>query len=681
MRAFVLAMLVLVAGQAAAQKQFQSGGMAFSAGPVPGYVVQREIPSAWNAGVPGASGAPWRTWLSDIQVDRRKGRHAAWFDMAYEAVDASKLGEAGRLELRFNPEYQTLTIHRIEVRRDGAWHDRLDPAAISLVRREREFEQGVTNGEAAALVVLKDIRPGDVVRASYSVEGSNPIMAGQLSEWARFDWASPVLDSWLRVIDEPGVTLRAYRENGAPEAVERRLPDRTELVMHGHGSAAVVDEGDYPPGIQPFALGGIAVEQSWSDVVRWGQALYPAVDGSLPSDLEARLAEWAVLGDPSARMVAALRAVQDQVRYFGVEIGASTHRPAPPSETWARRYGDCKDKVYLLVTLLGRVGIDAAPALVSTARGPAVAGMMPSASVFNHVIVRARIGDGDVWMDPTVTQQGGDPRDYDFSDYGAALVLAPGVDALQALLPAQPKVVPGISTIETFAPDGKTRRTAFTVETTYTGWAADIQRRIFANQGLAEMSRHYSDFYSKRYGGVAVAALPDVDDDRAGNRLKVTERYVLEDPFKAGTGSRRNLEVVGEALRAASAMPATVVRKGPLRTGEAPASYHQEIVVNLPSGWHAEGPPLHAAHASAAFDFTSHISADAGSLKAVFDMAIKRPTLEAGAELAAHLAELRKVQDGLVFQLQMTTPAGTGKSDRERRLEDLLRGVMKEGSQ
>jgi hypothetical protein len=679
MRAIVLALLLLAAGQAAAQKRYESGGMAFSVGPAPAYVVARNVPSAWDRDAPGATGAPWRFWLSDTQVDRRGGHHAAWFDIAYEAVAASMLGDAGKLELRFYPAYQSLTIHRIQVRRDGVWHDRLDPASISLVRREREFERDTTDGEAAALVVLKDIRVGDVVRASYSVEGSNPILAGQLAEWTRFNWSSPMLDSWLRVIDDPGVPLKAYRENGAPEAVASELPDRSELVMHGHGWAAVVDEGNYPPGYQPFALGSIGTMQSWGDVVRWGRALYPVFEGRFPADLEAGLAEWAALPDPVARTTAALRAVQDQVRYFGIEIGASTHRPASPPETWERRYGDCKDKAYLLVSILARLGIKAAPALVSTVRGPALTRMLPSASVFNHVIVRARIGDRDVWMDPTMTQQGGDPGEYDLSDYGAALVLAPGSESLQSIAPARPAVEPGISAIETFSPEAKGRRVAFTVATTYTGWAADMQRHRFATQGVEEVARQYADYYRKRYGELVVSAPPVVEDDRAGNNLKVTERYILADPFKTVVGAARKLEVAGETLRPWAALPATVSRKGPLRVGEAPASYHQETVVNLPPGWRADGPSLHYMHGSAAFDFASSVGADAASLKAVFDLEVKRPTLDAAPDIAEHVAQLREVQDALVFQLQMTTAGGNDRSDRERRLQELLRGVMKEG--
>ena len=59
--------------------------------------------------------------------------------------------------------------------------------------------------------------------------------------------------------------------------------------------------------------------------------------------------------------------------------------------TWNRRYGDCKDKAYLLSKILARLDIAASPALVSTTRGSATRDVVPTAAAFNHVIVRALI--------------------------------------------------------------------------------------------------------------------------------------------------------------------------------------------------------------------------------------------------------------------------------------------------
>ena len=97
----------------------------------------------------------WRTWLSDRQSDRRQDRNVVYSDLAYQVLSPSLLGEAGRFQVTFKPEYQSLAFHRVQVRRDGAWIDRLDPSAISLARRESDFEDGITDGSVTALLVLR----------------------------------------------------------------------------------------------------------------------------------------------------------------------------------------------------------------------------------------------------------------------------------------------------------------------------------------------------------------------------------------------------------------------------------------------------------------------------------------------------------------------------------------------
>ena len=102
------------------------------------------------------------------------------------------------------------------------------------------------------------------------------------------------------------------------------------------------DEGSYPAWFDRFPTVQFGRRRNWAEVVAWALPLYP--EASLPADLEERITAWKAIADPQARAFAILRTVQREVRYFGAEMGDNTHRPAPPAETWQRRYGDCKDK-------------------------------------------------------------------------------------------------------------------------------------------------------------------------------------------------------------------------------------------------------------------------------------------------------------------------------------------------
>jgi len=675
----VLATLAALAmmPMAAVAAEHASGELRYETGSEPAFVVRRELPARWDPGAPGADDRRWRMWLYDVQADRRAGRDVVYTEYAYEPKVQSLLGDAGRFQIDFNPDFQRLTLHRVELLRDGRWQNRLTPERISLARREADFEQDMTDGTVTALIVLDDVRVDDVVRISYSIAGSNPILGGQVADWATLAWRNPVLRSGLRVLYDPDAKFRVHRENIAIEPQVRRTADALEVQVQVRDQPAIVFEDGYPAWYQPFPLVEIAPERSWSDVVRWALPLYPRFDAAFDDDLEHRLVEWKTLSDPVVRLTAALHAVQNDVRYFGIEIGDNSHRPNPPDVVWRRRYGDCKDKVYLLTTLLRRLGIEASPALVATQRGRAIADFVPSASTFNHVIVRARIGDQVVWVDPTISQQGGDPRAFDLGDYGMVLPVAEGVTALEPV--ARPREGnAGIEVKERFMPTADGREVAFEVETLYTGASADFQRRNTLSQRGADLTRRYAEYYRKRYGEVEALSEPQIEDDPDRNRLSIRERYRLKAPFGASTGAVRALDVYAEALQAASELPSSLERKGPLEFVDR-GRYRHEVTVQLPERWKPTFTAEQLERKSDAFGFRRDVEVGASSVKVVYELDVTRSEVPQD-KVASHLAELRKVRDDLSASLRFAIPTALDAQQRQDRLRKLLREVMDENA-
>ncbi len=67
------------------------------------------------------------------------------------------------------------------------------------------------------------------------------------------------------------------------------------------------------------------------------------------------------------KIAAVLNFVQEEVRYLGFESGLGSYKPFAPNQVFEQRYGDCKDKSLLMVTMLRKMGIEAYPVLVNTA--------------------------------------------------------------------------------------------------------------------------------------------------------------------------------------------------------------------------------------------------------------------------------------------------------------------------
>ncbi len=84
--------------------------------------------------------------------------------------------------------------------------------------------------------------------------------------------------------------------------------------------------------------------------------------------------------------------VQQQIRYFVVEMGIGGYQPHAAADIFHNRYGDCKDKATLLSAMLSSVGIHSAIVLVDTRRG--VVDPEAPSLVGNHAIGAIEIPTG-----------------------------------------------------------------------------------------------------------------------------------------------------------------------------------------------------------------------------------------------------------------------------------------------
>ncbi len=109
--------------------------------------------------------------------------------------------------------------------------------------------------------------------------------------------------------------------------------------------------------------------------------------------------------------------LRHEVRYVAVEVGVGGYRPAAPHETLARRWGDCKGKVALLLDLLAAAGIEAYPALVLAAPEDRIDADFPSPFYFDHMIAvlpaaglattsEDPVAGGYLFVDPTQSHGG-----------------------------------------------------------------------------------------------------------------------------------------------------------------------------------------------------------------------------------------------------------------------------------
>jgi len=128
--------------------------------------------------------------------------------------------------------------------------------------------------------------------------------------------------------------------------------------------------------------------------------------------------------------------VCSNIRYVGLELGPHGYQPHSAESIYENRYGDCKDKATLLLTMLDVAGIHGSIVLVPTDVMAQVDAEMPTLDQFNHAIATVRIDGERYWLDST----GGETAfgDIPVNDQGR-LVFVVGRDKGEFMrIPVQP---------------------------------------------------------------------------------------------------------------------------------------------------------------------------------------------------------------------------------------------------
>ena len=267
---------------------------------------------------------------------------------------------------------------------------------------------------------------------------------------------------------------------------------------------ALRSDADAPASFESFPWVEITEFQSWQEVASLGARLFDvsghpsALVGAWVRDARTQAAT------PEALLLRAARFVQDEVRYVAIEVGMSRRRPDDPDTVLSRRYGDCKDKTALLVALLRAGGVNAWPALVSSSRGQTLDGWAPSPQAFDHAIVKAVSASGEpLWIDPTLSLQGGGVDRFRYAPFERALVLDRATSVLETLH-AEPAADASPFVRDRFhlGLPGGSEETTLETERTYRGRVADMMRAALRMRSQDDLRDEVRQRYQQQYPAI-----------------------------------------------------------------------------------------------------------------------------------------------------------------------------------
>ncbi len=589
--------------------------------------------------------------LLDRQVLIQGSSKQSYSHIAFKIQNESGLENSANIEIRFDPSYQTLLLHSVSIRRGDKTISKLTPTAVKVLQREKSLEQLIFNGAKTANLFLEDVRVGDVVEYAFTLRGSNPVFGGR--HYSQFDsqWSIPVQHAYSRLLTEQGRNPAIKLHNNQPEASQRVVEGLHEYVWNQKDIVALRVRDDAPAWFDPYPRAQWSDFRDWQSVVQWGVPLY-ATPARLPVELTAEAERIKRrYADPAERAAEALRYVQKTVRYLGVEVGPGSHAPTPPELVLSRRFGDCKDKTLLTLTLLKAVGVEASPALVNTRFKRAIAQWQPSPGAFDHVVVRAKLGDEYFWLDPTLQPQMGGLRDISQADFGYALVLELQQTALSEIRPSSATVYNRKVLAVLDSKAGVQLPVPFTVTTLLEGLSAERMRNTLAKETPEDLQKQLVNYFARYYPGIAIVRPYEVHDNIASNQLSMTEYYVIPDFWAPGKDNRMEayaaIPDVNEYLRP----PRNTVRTEPLGLFH-PADVRQTTYVLLPETWKFKDASSKIK--DPAFEFESSAHFVPGRLTLVDAYRTLSDSI-ASQSMPAYLENLRKARNMLGYSFNRPT--------------------------
>jgi hypothetical protein len=443
--------------------------------------------------------------------------------------------QLSRVEIPFDPEVQVLVIHAVSIFREGKLTNHAKLEDIELIRREQRLDAGILNGELSALLLLKDVRTGDVLDVEFTLTDEGGLFGEDMSWLQSAEQSYPVGDWRFVWMDRAG---HACRVSAKPAHLTYAESESGELLIRTWTAASIpAKEPDelLPPDVFPVSFLQVTTHESWGGMVerlltRWNAE--PSDRSSLDVELSS-IRE--IAGDDQEKLVdAAVATARDAVRYQNYSPGLLAMVPEDLSKIWERRFGDCKEKSLLLAWLLNECGINACPVLVNSIIGKALPKLLPSPALFDHVVTRVDVAGRVLWIDPTDLHRGGRPSEWTHLPFAWGLPLKEGASELLGI-PAALAGETFLKVKEYVKPDSKSRAVALDIEITTGGRRADWLRGLAGSQGMPGIQKFLKGFMETTRRGIELEEDPVYHDDRASNtgRIEVRARIpkgVLQDP-------------------------------------------------------------------------------------------------------------------------------------------------------
>jgi transglutaminase-like putative cysteine protease len=555
-------------------------------------------------------------------------------DETYTKVLTEKGRRGNRtLSLSFMLPYNTVQVPTLELIKSDGHVVPVDVAANSKETiDESQMQMNIYDpNEKILRVNIPGVEIGDLIHSVTRQTIERSYIAGQYAEETVLEAPSYILHESYEVhapADHPILRIALRDEVPGTVAYSKQTSPDGGTVHHWEISNVprMFDEPSMPPYEMVLQRLFVSTMPDWQTVSKWYWNLSKShLDATTP-DMK-QTVDTLTAGQTSEmdRIKSVFYFVSKKIRYMGLtpEKDRPGFEPHDVEITYDKKYGVCRDKAALLVSMLREAGLNAYPVLISV-------GVKRDADVpdpdFNHAIVSVQLKKGDyLLMDPTDENTRALLPTYD-SDQ-SFLVCRPEGEGLK-ISPVQPaeEHLMRVETTGTLTAAGSLEAKS---ELYFDGVNDDQYRNAFARMKPDDQRRFFERSLKRSMPGARLRSLKLMPEDMLdmSSSLHAEMEYSVDGLTATGHGKAIvNMPWIGKSFGIVNFIldgAGLDKRKYPMQT-EVACGLAEGISLKLSGGF---GQPISLPTYSSIDDptlsFQEHVTARNGQLDASRELTLK----------------------------------------------------------
>ena len=201
------------------------------------------------------SGPGSRLLLRDVQINARA--RETFQHEARQLLSRAGVQSGSQLAIDFDATRQSLVLHWVRIWRGNIVFNELNLDKVKVIQPERDVERYLFTGEKTALLLLEDVRVGDIVEYACTLRGENAGGGGKSSGVALVRMYEPVERLATRLVWplDRHLYLKNHGTDTKPAVVKKE--DLTEFDLGLQESAGSAARGPVAGRVRPAALGAM----------------------------------------------------------------------------------------------------------------------------------------------------------------------------------------------------------------------------------------------------------------------------------------------------------------------------------------------------------------------------------------------------------------------------------------